>query len=119
MMHKADETAYFEALRLTLESLDPDELMWIKYALYRKTQTLYADFENRTVQALRKKGLIEEGSGHLLNLPFRIPDAAWRYLTDHEAEFLPESEVAEKRFAAKAEHFRKSLGPRRATLKPE
>ncbi len=106
-----------ETLALMLGNLAPDELMWIRYCLHHNTQVLSAVYSNPTAQSLYRKGLIEEGSGHILELPFRIPDPVWHYLVEHKSEFLPDSEVNHKRFASKLENFRQALRPRR-TVRP-
>ncbi len=99
------------ALALKLESLSQDEKMWIKYCLFHDTQRFFAPGGTPVSDALRGKGLVEEGTGHLLNMPFVIPDQIWRYLIEHRDEFLDKNEIDDTRFAATLEKFRKSLGP--------
>ncbi len=115
---KQPEYSNLEALAHTLGSLHPDELMWIRYCLHFNTQTLTATCSNRTAQSLYQKGLVEEGSGHVLDLPFPIPDAIWRYLVEHRTEFLPKACLEDKRFVAKLENFRKALRPRHSFNAP-
>ena len=79
-----------EALTLRLRSLDLNEGMWIKYCLFHNVQTLSAERGNRTAQSLCHKGIIEEGSGHILDLPFHFPDPVWQHLLFRNEEFLPE-----------------------------
>ena len=98
-----------EALSLRLSSLDLNERMWIKYCLFHNTQTLSAERTNRTAQSLNHKGIVEEGPGHILDLPFHIPDQVWRYLLAHKEELLPEVERKDRRFPDALERFRKSL----------
>jgi hypothetical protein len=98
-----------EALALRLQSLDLNERMWIKYCLFHNVQTLSGERGNRTAQSLCHKGIVEEGSGHILDLPFHFPDAVWQYLLSHKEEFLPEAEQSDKRFPGALENFRKSL----------
>ena len=98
-----------EALSLRLSSLDLNERMWIKYCLFHNTQTLSAERTNRTAQSLNHKGIVEEGPGHILDLPFHIPDQVWRYLLAHKQELLPEVERKDRRFPDALERFRKSL----------
>lgn len=98
-----------EALSLRLSSLDLNERMWIKYCLFHNTQTLSAERTNRTAQSLNRKGIVEEGPGHILDLPFHIPDQVWRYLLAHKQELLPEVERKDRRFPDALERFRKSL----------
>lgn len=98
-----------EALALRLNSLDLNEQMWIKYCLFHNTQTLSAERTNRTAQSLNHKGIVEEGPGHILDLPFHIPDQVWRYLLDHKDELLPGADQNDRRFPDALERFRKSL----------
>jgi hypothetical protein len=99
------------ALVAKLGSLDSDERMWIKYCLYHNTQTLSADCRNQIAQSLHRKAIVEEGTGHILALPFAIPDRLWRYLLKHQDEFMSAAEVNDERFLVALENFRKSLGP--------
>ena len=98
-----------EMLSLRLSSLDLNEQMWVKYCLYHNIQTLSAERGNRTAQSLDHKGIVQAGSGHILDLPFHIPDQVWRYLLEHKDEFLPKTETNDKRFVGALENFRKSL----------
>jgi hypothetical protein len=98
-----------EVLTLRLRSLDLNESMWIKYCLFHNVQTLSGERGNRTAQSLRHKGILEEGSGHILDLPFHFPDAVWQYLLSHKEDFLPDAERNDKRFPGALENFRKSL----------
>ena len=106
---EAAEKAGAFALSLRLTSLDLNEQMWIKYCLFHKIQTLSAERGNRTAQSLCHKGIVEEGSGHILDLPFHFPDSVWQHLLAHEGEFLLADELGDKRFAGALENFRKSL----------
>ncbi len=99
----------FESLVLRLRSLDLNEQMWLKYCLFHKVQTLSAERGNRTAQSLHHKGIIEEGSGHILDLPFHFPDRVWKYLVEHRSEFLIETERSDKRFPDALKNFRESL----------
>ncbi|MGC1174090.1 super-infection exclusion protein B [Polaromonas sp.] len=98
-----------ESLALRLHSLDLNEQMWVKYCLFHNVQTLSAERGNRTAQSLHHKGIIKEGSGHMLDLPFHMPDRVWKYLIEHKDEFLPEAERADTRFPGALANFRKSL----------
>lgn len=98
-----------EVLAFRLNSLDRNEQMWVKYCLFHNTQTLSAERSNRTAQSLHHKGIVEEGPGHILDLPFHIPDLVWRYLLDHKDELLPEAERKDRRFPDALDKFRKSL----------
>lgn len=80
------------AIRTRLDSLDENEKLWIKYCLYHNTQTLSAQRGDRVAQSLTYKGILAEGSGHILDLPFHIPDDIWEYLKENESVFLSEEE---------------------------
>lgn len=110
-MREALKKETLGALALKLEGLGADEKMWIKYCLFHNTPLLSAQGGNRTADALNAKGLVEEGTGHFLDLPFVIPDEIWRYLVEHKDEFLDENELNDIRFIGTLENFRKSLGP--------
>lgn len=103
------EAKALEAIALRLRSLDGNEQMWIKYCLFHNTQTLSAERANRTAQSLDHKGIVQEGAGHILDLPFHIPDKVWKYLLEHKDEFLPEPERTDKRFPGALQNWRKSL----------
>ncbi len=108
-MRKGQERKAREALALRLRSLDHEEMMWIKYCLYHNTQTLTAECTNRIAQSLYRKGIVEEGSGHILDLPFYIPKHVWRYLLEHKAEFILEAEMNDEHFPTALDNFRKAL----------
>ena len=95
-----------EALETRLSSLGPDEKMWIKYCLYHNTQTLSAQRADTVAQSLTFKGILIEGSGHLLDLPFHIPDDVWRYLKENEEIFLSKQERRNPSFADELAKFR-------------
>lgn len=103
------EQKRFESLVLRLSSLDLEERMWFKYCLFHNVQTLSAERGNRIAQSLCHKGLVAEGSGHVLNLPFHIPDRVWRHLVSNKDTFLLPSESSDPRFPSALENFRKSL----------
>jgi hypothetical protein len=99
----------FESLALRLQSLDLNECMWLKYCLFHNVQTLSAERGNSTAQSLHHKGILDEGSGQLFDLPFHIPDRVWKYLIEHRADFLSTGELSDKRFPSALDNFRKSL----------
>ena len=90
-----------------LDSLDENEQLWIKYCLYHNTQTLSAQRADRVAQSLTYKGILAEGSGHLLDLPFHIPDDVWEFLKENEILFLPEGDRNNPRFEQILQRFRK------------
>lgn len=111
LRRKESERCAVEAVVLRLSSLNSDEQMWIKYCLFHNVQTLSAERGNRTAQSLRYKGIVEEGSGYLLDLPFHIPDKVWGYLLDHKNDFLSDAELGDPQFLIILDQFRKSLWP--------
>ena len=48
-------------------------------------------------QSLCRKGILEEGSGDILDLLIHIRDRAWRYLVEHKDEFFLEEDLKDKR----------------------
>lgn len=90
-----------------LNSLEEKEQLWIKYCLYYNTQTLSAQRADRVAQSLTYKGILSEGSGHLLDLPFHIPDDVWEILKENEHLFLPESDRNNPKFEEILKQFRK------------
>lgn len=95
------------AIRARLDSLDEKEQLWIKYCLYHNTQTLSAQRGDRVAQSLTYKGILSEGSGHILDLPFHIPDDIWEYLKENEYCFLPEGDRQNPRFEQILQQFRR------------
>lgn len=91
-----------------LNTLDDGEYMWLAYCLLHNIQTLSAASINKTANSLLNKGIVTEGSGSILNLPFHVRDFVWEYLQAHKDEFLPLDIRSDKeqirtleRFAAK------------------
>ena len=103
------EREALDSLAFRLRGLDLNEQMWLKYCLFHNVQTLSAERSNRTAQSLRHKGIIDEGPGHILDLPFHFPDRVWKYLIEHRSEFLPEGERSDERFPGALDSFRESL----------
>lgn len=96
-----------ELIEKRLQSLDEKELLWLQYCLFHNTQTLSAQRGDRVAQSLTYKGILVEGSGHILDLPFHIRDDVWRFLQDHHDEFLPQEASSDPRFTHVLEQFRK------------
>ena len=90
-----------------LNSLGDKEVMWIKYCLFHNTQTLSAQRIDTVAQSLTYKGILQEGSGHMLDLPFHIRDDVWAYLKENEGRFLPNEDKQNPRFAELLDQFRK------------
>jgi hypothetical protein len=99
------------AIALRLNSLDDREFLWIKYCLYYNFQTLSAKQDDVTAQSLLNKGILSQGSGSILNLPFHVPDDVWIYLQENKFHFLSKEEDNDPRFKKYLEDFRKSLYP--------
>ena len=99
------------AIVLRLNSLDDRELLWIKYCLFHNVQTLSAKLDDVTAQSLLNKGILSQGSGSMLNLPFHIPDEVWAYLQENHLLFLSKEEIDDPRFEKYLVGFRKSLYP--------
>lgn len=109
---KENKAAAKRALLLQrLNGLSPEERMWIKYCLFYGQQTLSAERTRPFVQALVYKGILQEGSGHILNLPFHVRDDVWAYLCENKAEFLTDEESSDPRFLRALEKFHESLHP--------
>lgn len=73
-----------------LRTLDQSEYMWIVYCLLNNVQTLSATAIHQTANSLLNKGIVTQGSGSILNLPFHIQDFIWEYLQEHREDFLPQ-----------------------------
>lgn len=98
-------------LRLRLDSLDHAEKMWIKYCLYYDVQTLSANVTDSTAQSLVNKGILVQGSGHMMNLPFHVRDDVWAYLKEHEKEYLTDQERLDPNFEKVLKVFREDRFP--------
>ncbi|MDP3013056.1 MAG: super-infection exclusion protein B [Candidatus Subteraquimicrobiales bacterium] len=98
-------------LRLRLDSLDHAEKMWIKYCLYYNVQTLSANMTDSTAQSLVNKGILVQGSGHMMNLPFHVRDDVWAYLKEHEKEYLTDQERLDPNFEKVLKVFREDRFP--------
>jgi hypothetical protein len=98
-----------ESMRRRLDSLSTEERKWIIYCLFHNVQTLSAVRVNSTAQSLVHKGILEEGSGHILDLPFHIPDVVWQYLQEHSEEFLPKEAKGDQRLEKALESFKSTL----------
>ncbi len=75
-----------------LDSLDELEQLWIKYCLYNNTQTLSAHSIDGTAHSLTYKGILEQGSGSILDLPFYISDDVWKFLKENDSRYLPDDD---------------------------
>lgn len=71
-----------------LDSLSDDEQAWIAYCLSKDRQTLITFISHPTANSLLNKGVLIQGTGHALGLPFHIRDDVWKYLREHKNEYL-------------------------------
>ncbi|MBU3713083.1 MAG: hypothetical protein FGM21_15010 [Limnohabitans sp.] len=93
-----------------LKSLDQRELLWIKYCLYKNQQTISCAYTDRTANSLENKGILSQGSGSVLSLPYTVKDEVWAYLKNHQSEYLPEkNQKQQKEFAEELRNFEKSF----------
>ena len=83
------KTTYKTSIVKRLKTLDKEEYIWIAYCLYYNVQTLSATPINQTANSLLNKGIISQGSGSILRLPYHLQDFVWEYLQAHKDEFLP------------------------------
>ena len=100
---------FSDALSLRLNSLDPRERDWIRYCLINNTQSLSSYQTHPTAQSLVHKGILAEGSGHMMDLPFHFPDNVWKYLLSHRSDFIADGAEHDSRLRAQLEDFRRSL----------
>lgn len=98
-----------QAVIRRLESLSDEERMWIAYCLLKNTQTLTADATHHIARSLTNKGILIQGSGHILGLPFHIDDAVWEHLRQHRSHFLPGNVENDQRAIIELESFVESL----------
>lgn len=106
---RTERVQRIEKIRRRLNSLNVREELWIKYCLFNNVQTLAARLDDHTAQSLVNKGILIQGSGSMLNLPFHIRDDVWRVLTEEKASFLSEEEVNDPRFRQALDAFHRSL----------
>ena len=95
-----------EVLVSRLSSLASEELMWLKYCLFFNTQTLASVRNDSIAQSLTFKGILVEGCGDVLSLPFHINDQVWKILKENKSSFLPEHEEKDPSFANVLRKFR-------------
>ena len=74
-----------------LSALNSSEKEWIQYCLLENVQTIAAPLVSRTANSLFNKGIVSQGSGDSLSLPYHIEDFVWEYLKAHKKDFLPRS----------------------------
>ena len=96
-----------------LSSLSDEEEMWIKYCLFHNQQTLNAERTRSFAQSLVNKGILTEGSGSILNLPFHVKDEVWLYIRENKEKFLSVEEENSQAFLQRLNRFHSSLVRRR------
>lgn len=95
-----------------LNALSDDEHRWIAYCLFNRVQTLYTTQINKTANSLRGKGIVVQGGGSILELPFHIQDDAWEYLNTHIVDFVPADALTNIDFQNAINHFHSNLTDR-------
>jgi hypothetical protein len=73
----ADRT---QAIERILSSLNDAESMWISCCVYFGEQTLVTQLDNPTAQSLVAKGILQQGGGSVLRLPFHLRSDVWDML---------------------------------------
>lgn len=96
-----------------LESLSDTENLWIKCCLYYNRQSMNAPVTAQPPSALRSKGLLQLGQGHMLDATYTIPDDLWRYLISVRDNYIPPSMSLEdqSKFERRLKQYRESLQP--------
>lgn len=86
-------------------SLNQWERKWIAYCLLYNTQTLTAQLNDPIANSLLSKGLIERGSGSVLNLPYHMRDFVWQYVQQHRNSFLTGEQATDPQTIQALEEF--------------
>jgi len=92
-----------------LYTLDTMEYWWIAYCLLHNVQTLSATGINQTANSLLNKGIVTQGSGSIVSLPFHLQDFVWEHLQKHREEFLPREVCEDREKVAILERFAADL----------
>ena len=101
--------AFARRTALRLAALNVLERRWLQYCLFHNVQTLSTVRTNVTAQSLVHKDLLEEGPGHIMDLPFHIPDRVWQYLLDHRRDVIAEDEENSRVFLQQLIDFHQAL----------
>jgi hypothetical protein len=96
-----------------LKSLSDRENLWITCCLYYNRQSMNAPVTAQPPSALRSKGLLELGQGHMLDATYTIPDDLWRHLQSVRDDYVPKnmSPREQSEFVRRLERYRESLQP--------
>jgi hypothetical protein len=96
-----------------LKSLSDRENLWITCCLYYNRQSMNAPVTAQPPSALRSKGLLELGQGHMLDATYTIPDDLWRHLQSVRDEYVPKNMSSREQsdFVRRLERYRESLQP--------
>ena len=92
-----------------IDTLDRGERRWIAYFLLHNVQTLSATEINQTANSLLNKGIVTQGAGSRLSLPFHRRDFVWEHLQKHREEFLPREVCEDREKVAILERFAADL----------
>ena len=92
-----------------LYSLDNSERFWIKACLYEGVQSIPASEGNRVAQSLHWKGIVIQGHGHALDMPFHFPEFVWEHLQTHRRHFLSEVEEIDPNLKHEIESFHQRI----------
>lgn len=103
------KVSLMKAVIRRLYTLDSIEKEWIRYCLLENVQTLNAPQINPTANSLVDKGVLSQGTGDILSLPFHINDFVWEYLQNHKDDFLLPSLIEDNEFVRNLKEFPKSL----------
>ncbi len=96
-----------------LSSLSERENLWLICCLYYNSQSMNAPLGSQPPSALRSKGLLYLGEGHVLDATYTIPDDLWRHLLSIRDNYVPKVlEPREKiEFERVLDRYRQSLQP--------
>jgi hypothetical protein len=101
--------ARFDKLQSRMQNLDGPEREWLRYCLYFNVQTATALRTNPVPQSLVNKGILIEGSGQILNLPFHINDDAWLVTQANMFEFISAEEMESDATADELNQFMREM----------
>lgn len=96
-----------------LSSLSERENLWIICCLYYNRQSMNAPLAAQPPSALRSKGLLQLGEGHVLDATYTIPDDLWRHLLSVRDHYVPKTMNSREKseFERALERYRESLRP--------
>lgn len=81
-----------QAVLRNIETLNDNELFFIRYCLYKMHRTVYLPVGNAAAESLCHKGLMEKASmGDTTAFPFTVPQRIWKRLLLQKSQLLPKS----------------------------